>query len=236
MNENHTTDDVVRVGVNIPDEKTDERPDNKALIRRSNLRRLLAQWPGGATALAKKLGHSNPSFISQIAGKNPTRTMSEKMAKDIEAAINLTPGWLDKMHVGVLYERNVDKFGPTYFTIRPPKQKIGFKGTSLEDPSPLEPEFVEVPAKYSNVQMNVRLGNASNAMDHELNNKIKNEALTLTDLLDAIREELKQRKVQPTGAQMLEIVRVMWNDMAKNNFKDINANLLHGVISVVSPE
>jgi hypothetical protein len=36
-------------------------------IRRDNLRRLIGQW-GGPTSLSKKLGHSNGSYIAQLAG------------------------------------------------------------------------------------------------------------------------------------------------------------------------
>lgn len=63
--------------------------------RRTNLRRLMDSW-GGPTAMALRLGHSNGSFISQLAGPHPTRNISEKQARLIEQRLNLEPGWLDR--------------------------------------------------------------------------------------------------------------------------------------------
>jgi hypothetical protein len=51
--------------------------------RRTNLRALAAQW-GGPTSLAKKLGHSNGSYLAQLIGPNPSREVSEKTAREIE--------------------------------------------------------------------------------------------------------------------------------------------------------
>lgn len=62
--------------------------------RRDNLRRLMESW-GGPTAMALRLGHSNGSFISQIAGPHPIRNISEKQARLIEERLGLEPGWLD---------------------------------------------------------------------------------------------------------------------------------------------
>lgn len=64
-------------------------------IRRDNLRALLTQW-GGPTSLAKKLGHSNGSYIAQLVGPHPSREVSEKVAREIEGKLNLPIGWLDK--------------------------------------------------------------------------------------------------------------------------------------------
>lgn len=66
-------------------------------IRLSNLRALIRQWET-ATSLAKKLGHSNPSFVVQLAGPNPRRKISEKVARDIEAKLRLPVGWMDQSH------------------------------------------------------------------------------------------------------------------------------------------
>ena len=63
--------------------------------RRENLRALIKTW-GGPTSLAKKLGHSNASFLVQLAGPNPSRDISEKVARDIEHKLALTRGWLDE--------------------------------------------------------------------------------------------------------------------------------------------
>jgi len=62
--------------------------------RRENLRRLMGEW-GGPTSLAKKLGHSNGSYIAQLAGPNPSREVSEKVAREIEKKLQLPAGWMD---------------------------------------------------------------------------------------------------------------------------------------------
>ncbi|CAB4124535.1 hypothetical protein UFOVP61_15 [uncultured Caudovirales phage] len=63
-------------------------------IRRANLRKLSTQW-GGPTTLSKRLGYSNGSFIAQLAGPHPSREVSEKVARGIEATLALPTGWLD---------------------------------------------------------------------------------------------------------------------------------------------
>lgn len=68
-------------------------------IRRDNLRRLMEQW-GGPTSLAKKLGHSNGSYIAQLAGPHPTRDVSEKVAREIELKLGIPTGWMDHKHKG----------------------------------------------------------------------------------------------------------------------------------------
>lgn len=66
-------------------------------IRRANLRKLMEQW-GGPTSLSMKLGHSNGSFMAQLAGPHPTREVSEKVAREIESKLGLPPGWMDSTH------------------------------------------------------------------------------------------------------------------------------------------
>lgn len=68
-------------------------------LRRDSLRRLMRQW-GGPTSLAKKLGHSNGSYIAQLAGPHPTRDVSEKTAREIELKLGLPDNWMDKPHKG----------------------------------------------------------------------------------------------------------------------------------------
>jgi hypothetical protein len=68
-------------------------------MRRDNLRSLMTQW-GGPTSLAKKLGHSNGSYIAQLVGPNPSREISEKVARDMETRLGLPIGWLDQEHAG----------------------------------------------------------------------------------------------------------------------------------------
>ena len=68
-------------------------------IRRTNLRKLMAQW-GGPTSLAVKLGHSNGSYLAQLAGPHPSREVSERTARQIEEALTLPGGYLDQLHPG----------------------------------------------------------------------------------------------------------------------------------------
>ena len=65
--------------------------------RRENLRELMRTW-GGPTSLSKKLGHSNGSYIAQLAGPNPSREVSEKTAREFEVKLGLPVGWLDSEH------------------------------------------------------------------------------------------------------------------------------------------
>lgn len=65
--------------------------------RRDNLRSLIGQW-GGPTSLSKKLGHANGSYLAQLAGPRPSRDVSEKVAREIEAKLKLPLGWLDQDH------------------------------------------------------------------------------------------------------------------------------------------
>jgi hypothetical protein len=67
--------------------------------RRVNLRALINQW-GGPTSLSRKLGHSNGSYIAQIAGPHPSREISEKVAREVESKLGLPIGWLDQDHPG----------------------------------------------------------------------------------------------------------------------------------------
>ena len=48
--------------------------------RLANLRALLKEWDG-PTNLSKRLGYRSPAFLVQIAGPNPSRTLSEKTAR-----------------------------------------------------------------------------------------------------------------------------------------------------------
>lgn len=65
--------------------------------RRMNLRAIMGEW-GGPTSLAKKLGHSNGSYLAQLVGPHPSRDISEKVAREIESKLNLPLGWLDGEH------------------------------------------------------------------------------------------------------------------------------------------
>ena len=59
----------------------------------------MAQW-GGPTSMAKKLGHSNGSYVAQLAGPNPSREVSEKVAREIEKELRLPAGWMDDKQNG----------------------------------------------------------------------------------------------------------------------------------------
>lgn len=65
--------------------------------RRENVRALMKTW-GGPSSLAKKLGHANGSYLAQIAGPNPRREISEKVAREIEHKLGLALGYLDQDH------------------------------------------------------------------------------------------------------------------------------------------
>ena len=62
-------------------------------VRRANLRLLIESR--GASGVAKACGYKSPSYISQMAGVNPTRTITEKIARKIESALGYKSGWLD---------------------------------------------------------------------------------------------------------------------------------------------
>lgn len=61
--------------------------------RRANLRRLMDQR--GTNQLARTLGYSNASFLSQMAGPNPIRGVTEKTARRYEMKLGLPQGALD---------------------------------------------------------------------------------------------------------------------------------------------
>jgi len=63
--------------------------------RRENLRNLVNAWKG-PLALAKKLGYANAAFIVQMAGPNPTRLVSERTARMIEASLDLGREYMDR--------------------------------------------------------------------------------------------------------------------------------------------
>ena len=62
--------------------------------RSTNLKALIAKH--GASKLAAKLGHSGPSYLSQLTSGN--RPITEKAARKIEEGLNLEPGWMDVSH------------------------------------------------------------------------------------------------------------------------------------------
>ena len=67
--------------------------DRLEQVRREHLRRLAEQY--STTALAEMLGYTSGSFISQMCGPRPTRRVSERTAREIEAHLGLDPYLLD---------------------------------------------------------------------------------------------------------------------------------------------
>lgn len=63
-------------------------------IRRENLRRLILD-ADGPTELSRKLGHTNGSYVAQLAGPNPSRKISETVAREIEAKLGMLEGEMD---------------------------------------------------------------------------------------------------------------------------------------------
>lgn len=62
--------------------------------RRDTLKQIVDQR-GGVSKIAKQLGYSNPSFMSQMIGPNPTREITEKTARKFEEKLGLPKGTLD---------------------------------------------------------------------------------------------------------------------------------------------
>lgn len=62
-------------------------------IRRQHLRKLMKDV--GGTELAQALGYRQSSFLSQMAGPNPTRDITEKTARAYEHTLNLPAGYFD---------------------------------------------------------------------------------------------------------------------------------------------
>lgn len=78
-------------------EPTQESPSSASeivnLYRRENLRALIKEH--GANRLARKIGYSNASYLSQMAGPAPIRNITESTARKIEEALDLQPFSLD---------------------------------------------------------------------------------------------------------------------------------------------
>lgn len=68
-------------------------------IRRDNLRAFV-KANGGSTAVSTRLGYRNASFLSQQIGPRPTREVTEKTARAVEAAYNLPAGVMDQPEMG----------------------------------------------------------------------------------------------------------------------------------------
>lgn len=62
--------------------------------RRENLRRF-TNANGGPAAVAKRLGYSNASYLVQMIGPNPLRSVTERTARKVEEVFNLPERTLD---------------------------------------------------------------------------------------------------------------------------------------------
>lgn len=63
--------------------------------------RMAIERAGGVGKVAEKMGYSNPSFLVQMFGPNPTRAASEKTLRRMETALGLTPMSLDRIETTV---------------------------------------------------------------------------------------------------------------------------------------
>ncbi len=74
-----------------------KNPSARQLTRLANLRRLISESGATKDFVQRTGGRWTASYISQIAGPNPTRAISEKTAREIETALKLPEGWLDQV-------------------------------------------------------------------------------------------------------------------------------------------
>lgn len=64
-------------------------------VRRRNLQRLVTQH-GGISTLAKLMGYTGPSYISQMMRGH--RSMTERAASMLETKLGLPSGWMEREH------------------------------------------------------------------------------------------------------------------------------------------
>ena len=78
--------------------ETPHRVIDLSTVRRINIRNLVnLQERGQMNYMARKLGYSNSSFLSQMLGVNPSREVSENTARRIEFAYGLPTFSLDSL-------------------------------------------------------------------------------------------------------------------------------------------
>lgn len=65
-------------------------------LRRTNLTTLM-HLCGSWAELGRRTAQS-PSFLIQLAGPHPSRSISENVAREIERTLKLSPNWLDQAH------------------------------------------------------------------------------------------------------------------------------------------
>lgn len=81
-------------------------------IRRDNLRKLIEKMKSQAE-LADKL-EMDPSYLSQIAGINPSKNIGTRVARDIEKKLGLFVGWMDLDHSKESSALTVGESSPGY--------------------------------------------------------------------------------------------------------------------------
>lgn len=101
-------------------------------IRYNNARALVRKM-GSVSAFAEAI-NKGQSQVSQFAGENPVKGIGAKIAREIEAAFSLSPGWLDVAHA----------------TADTSPEVIGMSAWDRE--TPLGPDEVNVPF-YKEVEM-----------------------------------------------------------------------------------
>lgn len=67
-------------------------------IRRKKLRNLIEKAKS-QTEFAEKIG-KDPSYLSQVAGINPSKNIGTRVARSIEKKLKLPEGWMDQDHSG----------------------------------------------------------------------------------------------------------------------------------------
>jgi len=90
-------------------------------IRRRNLKQYIEEH-GGPTSVAKQLGLSSASYLSQITGSGRNRDLTEKPARRFEEALGLPERWFDEPRQTPA-RRSVE--------VREPKQKVYFDRKSM---------------------------------------------------------------------------------------------------------
>lgn len=115
----------------------DKRGENQRMdtntIRRENLRALVARYSTQAV-FADAVGTA-PSVISLIISPNPKRNLGHNLARKIEAAAGLEPGWLDQQHHASVENRPVEANG-----------EIVSRGIlEWDDSTPLDEDEIELP-------------------------------------------------------------------------------------------
>lgn len=89
---------VLATATHRPVQDADPATDlSVADIRKINLRTLVAKFDG-PSALAKKLGYSNGSYISQMIGPRPIRPLNEKTCRKMELKLGYPAMWMDRDH------------------------------------------------------------------------------------------------------------------------------------------